>query len=136
MLDKSIFMCFIIFLCCLSLFFKGVKMYKNLTPHDIVIFRGEEKVVIPKSGEVLRLGEAVVDKGLSDEGDLVVGKSFFVESLPPQIEGVNYLISIIMLPYLPQNRGDFLAPDTGNDSCVRDNEGKIVGVRRFISHQQ
>lgn len=74
-------------------------MYKNLTPHTITIFRGDEKIAIPP-------------------------------------KGINYIVSIIMLPYLPQDRGDFLAPDTGEGSVVRDEKGRIVGVKRFISHQK
>lgn len=110
-------------------------MFKNLTPHEIVIFVGEEKLVVPASGEVLRLAEEVIDRGLTDEGIPIVSKIYSISELPPEIDGINYIVSGIVLPYIPQNRGDFSAPDTGNGSVVRDSDGRIIAVRRLISSQ-
>jgi hypothetical protein len=106
-------------------------MFINLTPHEITIFRGEEKITIPPSGKTLRLREDTKTIGHIDGIPTVIKTYSLEDNLPPQIEGVSYLVSLIVLPYI-EGRLDFYAPDTGPESCVRDEQGRIVGVRRLI----
>ena len=104
----------------------------NLTPHSITIMDSEEKVVveIPPSGKILRLEETVVEAGEID-GIPLVRKVYGVPELPPREPDTVYVVAPLLLQYV--RRADFVAPDTGPQSVVRDAEGRIIGVKRFMT---
>lgn len=106
---------------------------KNFTPHEVVVFSGEEVIERVQSIGVARASEVCVDSE-SINGIPVVAKRYdAVVGLPEQCEGV---ICIVSLPVLQaSDRADLVCPDTGPDSVVRDKDGKILGVRRFQRRQ-
>jgi len=97
----------------------------NLTPHEVrVIQNGEDDVVFPASGEVLRL--ATIDLGTHDYGlgALVESVEFHHLVNPPErIEGTWYIVSLPCA--LASPRADFLVPYLE----VRDDDGRIAGCR-------
>ena len=109
----------------------NVEKFINLTPHDVVVITNGEKVIIPRSGKVIRLGEEIVSSEII-EGVEVVKKRY----LPPsgfQPEGKVHIVSILALkPLQEMFPGEvFVAPDTGPESVIRDQNGRIIGVKRF-----
>jgi hypothetical protein len=105
-------------------------MFKNLTPHTVRI--GE--IEIPPSGEVLRLEEEESLPRVVD-GIPVVTKRYRLGELPPMLPGVYYLVSLPTLMGMAAanvQRQDFLAPDTGPKSVIRDERGQVVGVRQLM----
>jgi len=109
--------------------------FVNLTPHAIVILRGEEKITIPPSGQVARVRE---DRKSAGE---ILGIPVFVveygeiEGLPAPAEDTIYLVSSLVLAALKAKgvaRPDVLAPDTGA-GAVRNEQGQIVGVKALLT---
>ncbi|RLF90973.1 hypothetical protein DRN43_00585 [Thermococci archaeon] len=108
----------------------------NLTPHKVTLCGedGKPLVDIPPSGSVLRLKEEVKDTGERLAGVPIVEKRFVgLEgfSLPQRTENVVFIVSMPVAQYLAGRR-DIVAPDTGPESAVRDSNGRILGVRRFM----
>lgn len=134
----------------------------NLTPHEITIYHEEGALRIPPSGHVARViidntettpvtvknGSEIINipavtrqpKGL----DLPPPDKFI--SNPKGVASVTLLVSAMVGEYiaqhgLPAQWLDLLregvvvivaAPDTGPDSVVRDENGRIIGVRRLV----
>ena len=100
----------------------------NLTPHEIVLVRGDARIVIPPSGVVARVATArrVVATLEVDGVEIPVNRVEFgqVENLPEPSEGTFYLVSSLVAQALP-GREDLLVPD----DTVRDERGQIVGAR-------
>ena len=111
----------------------------NLTPHDIcVLLEDGSKIVYPRSGKVLR---AIPEKqkylGKLDDGvPLVTAPTFVGVDLGDLDSNAPIIVSAIVAELLNDRmyEGVVLSPDTGPDSVVRDNEGKIVAVRRLNQH--
>ncbi|MDI3329088.1 MAG: hypothetical protein QJR06_11090 [Alicyclobacillaceae bacterium] len=109
----------------------------NLTAHDITIFaENGEKVVIPKSGQTARVTSVAVPVSYvlmgTIEIPLVETRFGGIEGLPDPEPGVLYVASALAAQAaVAQGRVDVVAPDTGPESAVRDDNGNIVGVRRF-----
>ena len=106
----------------------------NLTPHPIIIYRGEEKIEIPPSGTIARV--EVKQEKVGELDGIPVHKSTFgdVEGLPEPKENTIYIVSTVVLQALKAKgieRKDLVAPDTTPSGAVRDEEGRIVGVRGF-----
>lgn len=117
---------------------KKVVAIVNLTPHDINLFddEGRELRVIFKSEGVARLKTKaepvtpVYAKGRKIP--LIRQEVGEVEGLPSEpIDGVYFIVSRLIFDALPE-RKDLIVPDTSPESVVRDSEGRIIGVRRFI----
>ncbi len=106
-------------------FFKNKKII-NLTPHEIVLVRNREKIIFPKSNEIVRLEEE--DKKINDF--LVLRKYNLPQNFPKIQENVLYIVSLPIL--LSVKRKDFIAPDTGS-GAIRDKSGRIIGTTRFIT---
>ncbi|HID70038.1 MAG TPA: hypothetical protein EYP35_06165 [Desulfobacterales bacterium] len=134
----------------------------NLTPHEITIYHEEGVLKIPPSGHVARVITANTEaapvtirndsknvkiptvkrepKGL----DLPPPDKFI--NNPKGVASVTLLVSAMVGEYiaqhgLPAQWIDLLregvvvtvaAPDTGPDSVVRDENGRIIGVRRLV----
>ena len=118
----------------------------NLTPHPIVVrlfdsVRGEEfDLVFPPSGRVARVKAESWPLGYlapTPMGGvaLVVRSSFGeIEGLPEPEEGTLFLVSALVAQAAAKaGRLDVLAPDTGPDSAIRNEDGQIVAVRRFVT---
>lgn len=113
---------------------EGKTKFVNLTPHPITVFKGEEKIEIPPSGEVARVG--VEQKKVGELNGIPVHKSIFgdVEGLPEPRENTVYIVSTVVLQALKAKnivRRDLVSPDTTPNGVVRDEEGRIIGVRGF-----
>ena len=109
----------------------------NLTPHDVVVFLPDgSKKVYSRSGTVARVRTRAEPMGEVDGVPTVQIEYGEIEGLPDQPDGNYYIVSILVLqaaerlehPLLPW----LLAPDTGPESAVRDEQGRIVGVKRFV----
>ncbi len=111
---------------------KHVKLV-NLTPHTITIFKENGEVVeLPPSGQIVRV--KVVQEPAGEINGIPVVRSGFgeVEGLPPPKPGVVYVVSSLVAQAVARlGREDVVAPDTTGVSAVRDEEGRIIGVRRF-----
>ncbi len=108
----------------------------NLTPHDLNIFdeSGQQVLTtIPASGQVARVStkQTVTGHITVDGISIPVVKTEFgdVQGLLEPQENTVYIVSSLVAQAV--DRPDVLAPDTGPQSAVRDEGGRIVGVRRF-----
>jgi hypothetical protein len=105
--------------------------FVNLTPHEIVIVGedGKEKLVIPPSGKVARV--EVRQEIVEEISGIPVVRTLPVwVHIPEPQEGVVYIVSSMVAQLLPY-RGDVIAPDTSPSGVVRDEQGRIIGVKRF-----
>ncbi len=107
---------------------------KNMTTHTINLMDNEGNIIktfLP-SGEVIRIAEEVRRIEPDISGLPCVSKKFYVDdtTLPEREPGKRYIVSSIVKSYCP-GRNDFLVPDTGVHSAVRDENGNIIGVKRF-----
>lgn len=114
----------------------------NLTPHPITVLdnNGNPIATIPPSGVVARVSQSRVPMGtLEYEGKkipLVRTTYGDVQGLPETPEpDTYYIVSTIVAWALQGNtvwHGHLLVPDTGPGSAIRDNNGRIVGVKYLI----
>jgi len=105
----------------------------NLTPHEVVVMSDNREVVdrYPATGQIARVSEVIEPDNLDLGGVPVVRKRHAeVVGLPEPQDEVLYLVSVIVPPAVP-DRNDLIVPDTGPDSAVRDDGGRIIGVRRL-----
>lgn len=104
----------------------------NLTPHNVNFMGESDKVlhVFERCENPPRLKENKELDGLISFNKYfirVFRKEFQPETnLPPQIDGVFYIVSNLIASAFP-DRNDLLIPD----DVVRDNDGQIVGCRGF-----
>lgn len=106
----------------------------NLTPHDVHIYDAEGKNVIatyPASGTVARVKSMTEIVG--EVNGVAIAKSTFgeIEGLPDPQPDTKYIVSLLVLQAAAGKRDDLIGPDTGPGSVVRDENGQIIGVRRF-----
>lgn len=101
-----------------------------LTPHDLKIFNNAGEMVheIESTGNA-RVSEILTDETLID-GLTFVHKKYENANLPPEQDGTLLVVSKIVQDAHPERR-DLVVPDTGPASCVRDAEGRIMGVKRL-----
>jgi len=104
----------------------------NLTPHPIAIIDGETTTTIPSSGvaRVTSTQEVLGKFG----GIPVVSPPAFSEveiTTDAAITGVPVIVSMLAAPRMRHDAAVF-SPDTGPASVVRDDTGRIIGVRRLV----
>lgn len=107
----------------------------NLTPHPIVIRRPNgAEIVIPPSGTVARVSSTPGVLITEDPVPIYSAPSWGpVEGLPDPADGTVYVVSTLGAARVP-HRTDVVSPGTGpQDGAVRDENGKIVAVTRFVS---
>lgn len=105
--------------------------FVNLTPHEVVLFDGEEVAVrFPPDGRFARVASTAasvdqveVDENKIDIAHLVTGE---VTDLGPPRPGVIYIVSRVTAAALPE-RHDLVFPDDD----VRDHANQLIGCRRF-----
>lgn len=105
----------------------------NLTQHAINVFLEEKEMSFPSEGLARVRTE---EKSVGAVNGIPVVKTVYtdVEGLPGSQEGTIYLVSTLVLQALKANginRPDCLAPNTGLSGAIRDEQGRIVGVRGF-----
>jgi hypothetical protein len=107
----------------------------NLTAHEIVIYDEEGKNIIlriPPSGKIARV--ATDSRIVGKVDNIPIRKTVYGEiiDLPDPKPGVVYLVSTVLLMALKEkgmNWPDVLSPDTTPDSAIRDEQGRIIGVK-------
>ena len=104
----------------------------NLTPHEVKIIGedGEVKAVFPPSGKVARVSVQRVQAGEINGVPVYANKFGEVENLPEPQPNTVYIVSLLVLQACPDRR-DLVAPDTSPQGAVRDEQGRIIGVRGF-----
>lgn len=104
----------------------------NLTPHTVDIFVGDTKVKsFPPESDPVRIETEDTYAGHVNDVPVVVQEVGDI-SIPPPVEGALYLVSSFVLE--KSERLDLISPDTRPGSVVRNEEGRIEGVRRFRSN--
>ena len=136
--------------------------FVNLTPHTVTVVGEDGKKIleVPPSGQVarvevvkrylggIRVGRKYVPvvrssygevQGLPDRCDncynyktLCSGAPFEAASCVKQDPKQYFIVSLIVLQALQGKRKDVVAPDTSPAGAVRDEEGRIIGVRAFV----
>lgn len=107
----------------------------NLTEHpiNIIVSDGVEKV-IPPSGVVARVEVKKRQLGTIEADGVFVPVSAVtygeVTGLPAPARDTVYIVSARVLE--ATNRLDVFAPDTNPDSVVRDESGRVIGVRGLL----
>lgn len=105
----------------------------NLTAHTINVVNGENNIAYPSEGLArVKTEEKVI--GTVDGIPVVKTVYTTVEGLPDMQEDTVYLVSTLVLQALKANginRNDCLAPNTGLSGAIRDEQGRIVGVKGF-----
>jgi hypothetical protein len=103
----------------------------NCTPHPVVwVDKNGNKTAFQPSGNVPRLETVTQKAGWVGEIPIVRNTLGEVAGLPDPMDDVVYIVSFLVAQACP-DRADLVAPDTTPDSVVRDENGRIVGVKRF-----
>lgn len=104
----------------------------NLTPHPIIIRpEGGDEMIIPPSGVVARVATTACVVAEIGGIPIVATRYGAVEGLPePAPETLYITSSLVAQAAASEGRVDVVAPDTG-PTAVRDEEGRIVAVRRL-----
>ena len=99
----------------------------NKTPHTVTIL-DDGKVVreYQSDGSTIRLAMSEKSVGLVDGVPLVTVEYGEPVGLPPEQEGVTYIVSALVRQALPERR-DLVVPA----GLVRDENGRIIGCERF-----
>ena len=107
--------------------------FVNLTPHEITLVREDGEVVkIPPSGQVARV--KVEQEEIKKVAGIPVVRTKFggVEGLPEPENGKIFIVSSIVAQAAAKlGRTDVVAPDTSPQGVIRDENGRIIGVKRF-----
>jgi hypothetical protein len=114
----------------------------NATPHEVKIKVESQEVVIPSSGQALRLPEVDRTVGtvvIEDVEIPLVARSWSLPELPKTSEKT---VMVVSLPFLmslnaiPTEKlpSDvlFVAPDTGK-GAIRDQNGQIVATKQLVT---
>lgn len=97
----------------------------NMTPHALnIVIDDEVTVTIEPSGVVPRVSTKIVK--VAD--GIVTTKLGDVEGLPEVVPGKLLIVSALVKS-AASNRDDLVSPDTSPTGAVRDDNGRIVGVR-------
>lgn len=98
----------------------------NLTPHDINIIDGDNKITIKASGTIARC--ALTDMLVKMIDGVPVYRQIFgdIEGLPGEKDGVIYIVSRIVADAAKSfGRTDVLCPA----STIKDADGHIIGCK-------
>ena len=97
-------------------------IFMNLTPHTINLNDG-------RSFAPCACTARVSSTHTPFEGDICEVQFGACEGLPPQTEGVFYIVSALVAA--AAKRSDLVSPATGHPACVREN-GQIKSVPGFV----
>lgn len=104
---------------------------KNFTPHTInVVLEEGTSFEFPSVG-VARVSSK--EAPINTIGDIPVVKTLYgeVEGLPDPEKDTIFIVSYVVLNALRGVRDDIVAPNTSPAGAIRDEGGRIVGVRGF-----
>ena len=102
----------------------------NLTPHTINVITEEGMISYPASGTVARVLSITEVRDTVMCIPVTAVEYGQVEFLPDPQPDTIYLVSSMVLDRV-SGRNDVYAPDTSPYSVVRDDDGRIVGVKCF-----
>lgn len=108
----------------------GVDIY-NLTPHDIVLDNGIERITFPKNDINVRVQEGYID--VENDYGLPFEKedgNKIVTGLPEEEGKVLYIVSTMVRKELP-NRKDLISPTTNVAHQERNEKGWTLSVSHF-----
>jgi hypothetical protein len=108
----------------------GIDIY-NLTPHDIVLDNGIERIVYSKNDINVRVQEGYVD--VENDYGLPFEKedgNKIVTGLPEEEGKVLYIVSTMVRKELP-NRKDLISPTTNVAHQERNEKGWTLSVSHF-----
>jgi len=119
----------------------------NLTPHDITVVLKNGEMKIPASGKVARVSQTT--EYAFDINEMPVHSApEFGDIVWPEFDFDTYnavIVSMVVgnavrdtptkLPAGMRSALMILGPDTSPDSVVRDEHGRIEGVRRFVLYR-
>jgi hypothetical protein len=105
-------------------------VFKNMTPHNVVVRRNNEEFHFEPCGVVPRVATVATPDGYLD--GFPVNKVSFgeVENLPEPEDNVVLIVSAMVRQAVPHRR-DVVSPDTG-PSAIRNEKGHILAVRGFV----
>lgn len=109
----------------------------NLTPHSIVLINDEDVWEIPASGIIARMLPIEEESSTTINGWPVTSAPKYagVIGLPSEPDGNLYIVSAIVGTNVDLShpiKKFLIGPDTNR--TVRDDNGKIIGVKGFISY--
>ena len=97
----------------------------NMTPHALnIVIDDEVTIAVAPSGVVPRVSTKI--EKIAD--GIVTTKMGDVEGLPEVIPGKLLIVSALVKS-AASNRDDLVGPDTSPTGAIRDDLGRIVGVR-------
>lgn len=96
----------------------------NMTPHTLnIVINDEVTIAVAPSGIVPRVSTKI--EKIAD--GIVTTKMGDVEGLPEVVPGKLLIVSALVKA--ASDRDDLISPDTSPTGAVRDDNGRIVGVR-------
>ena len=97
-------------------------IFMNMTPHTINLNDGRTFAPCACTARVSSTHTSFVD-------DICEVQFGACEGLPPQVDGVMYIVSALVAA--AARRSDLVSPATGHPACVREN-GQIKSVPGFV----
>lgn len=97
----------------------------NLTPHDIILFKGDEQILYKSSGIV----RAECKRELVGEINginVYINKYIGIDKMPKYKKGTYYIVSRIVAEMMRQRKDLLLVNET-----VRNEKGQIIGCKSF-----
>lgn len=108
------------------------KEIQNLTPHNIIVDLGNEKIIYPASGSIARVSQNSIDTETNIDGVPLYVSTFGEVQIPPKQKDVIYLVSGLVFAALKGTRRDVIAPKTDN-TAIRDERGHITAITGFLT---
>ena len=115
----------------------------NLTPHTVIVHKNESFLTYPPFGKTVRLdSEPQFGIYFGSDVDVVSAPTFKSEiqwpDIPNDVDAV-----LVSMPVGQQIQNSairypfhVMGPDTGPESVVRNAEGQITGVKRFVLYAE
>ena len=104
---------------------------KKLGMSQLFDEQGNVVTEIEPSGQVARVKTEQIANGEINGVPVVRTRFIKVEGLPEPEKGKVFIVSTLVAQAVKRN--DVIAPDTSPQSVVRDENGRIIGVKRFQS---
>ena len=107
----------------------------NCTPHDIHFYKADKSVkTYPAAADPVRLVSAKIT-GTMIGGVPVITAPKYIETSGALPESGPIFVSVPVGYYLAaQGRTEVFGPDTGPLGVIRDDDGNIIGCKRFVQY--
>jgi hypothetical protein len=110
----------------------------NLTPHAISVRDGGNYIDLASQGtariEEIEMGGTELPYGTHPVAVCLTGLGLVI-GLPEPAADTIYVVSMPVAQFVGSSRPDVVSPDTGS-TAIRDEQGRIVAVRRFRQFHQ